>query len=246
MQVIPAIDLRNGKCVRLRQGEFTQVETYSEDPVKYAQRWQREGATRLHIVDLDGARVGMPQPQNLDVIRQILRRITIPVQLGGGIRNAEIAERMFRIGIDRVIVGTSAAQNDQIARNVLTQFGDRVIIGIDARDGFVAVSGWVERLDESAVSFARRMEKMGAKRIIFTDIGRDGMLGGVNTAALQEILNAVSVPVIASGGVGSIEDIRKLAAMEAPNLEGVIVGKALYAGKLVLAEAIAVASESRE
>jgi phosphoribosylformimino-5-aminoimidazole carboxamide ribotide isomerase len=246
MQVIPAIDLRNGRCVRLRQGEFTHIETYSEDPVKYAQRWQQEGATRLHIVDLDGARVGMPQPQNLDVIRQILRRIRIPIQLGGGIRNAEIAERMFRIGVDRVVIGTSAAQNAQIAQDVLRQFGDRVIIGIDARDGFVAVSGWMERLDESAVSFARRMEKMGAKRIIFTDIRRDGMLSGVNIAALQEILDAVSVPVIASGGVCSIEDIRKLVAMGAPNLEGVIVGKALYAGKMNLSEAIAAAIISAE
>jgi phosphoribosylformimino-5-aminoimidazole carboxamide ribotide isomerase len=243
MQVIPAIDLKNGKCVRLRQGEFTQVETYTEDPVKYALRWQQEGAARLHVVDLDGARIGAPQPQNLDVLRQIVRRVSIPVQLGGGIRSAEIVERMLRIGVDRVILGTSAAQNEELARGVLMQHGDRIIIGIDAKDGLVAISGWQERLNESAVAFARRIASAGAKRIIFTDIGRDGMLGGVNLAALQEILNAVAVPVIASGGVGTPDDIRALAALgkTMPNLEGVIVGKALYAGTVQLPEAIAVA-----
>lgn len=240
MQIIPAIDLKGGKCVRLRQGEFTQVETYTEDPVKFAQRWQQEGATRLHIVDLDGARVGVPQAQNLDVLRQIIRRVTIPVQLGGGIRNAEIVERMLRLGVDRVILGTSAAQNDELARGVLMQYGDKIVIGIDARDGFVAVAGWQERLDESAVAFARRIVGMGAKRIIFTDIARDGMLNGPNLPALQELLQTVSVPIIASGGVGKIDDIRALASLAAtqPNLEGVIVGKALYAGTVNLPEAI--------
>lgn len=241
MQILPAIDLKGGKCVRLRQGEFTQVETYTEDPVKYALRWKQEGATRLHIVDLDGARIGMPQNHNLDVVRQILRRVQIPVQLGGGIRNAEVVERMLRIGVDRVILGTSVAQNDALARSVLMQYGDKIIIGIDAKDGFVAVSGWQERLNESAVMFAKRIVGLGAKRIIFTDISRDGMLGGVNLAAVQEMLNAVPVPVIASGGVGSLDDIRALAALNAPNLEGVIIGKALYAGTVSLAEAISAA-----
>jgi phosphoribosylformimino-5-aminoimidazole carboxamide ribotide isomerase len=242
MQVIPAIDLRGGKCVRLTQGQFNQMETYSEDPVKYALRWQQEGATRIHIVDLDGAKAGMPQPANLDVIRQILRKIQIPIQLGGGIRNEVVADRMLRLGVDRVILGTSAAQNDQVAQGAIDQFGDKVIIGIDAKDGFVAVSGWQERLDESAVSFARRIVGMGARRIIFTDIARDGMLQGVNTAALQEMLNAVQVPIIASGGVGTLEDIRTLRSLGVSNLEGVIVGKALYAGTVKLPEAIAAAA----
>src|SRR5579862_3077416 len=154
MLIIPAIDLKGGHCVRLRQGEFTQVETYSDDPVKFALRWQQEGASRLHIVDLDGARIGTPQSQNLDVLRQILRRVQIPVQLGGGIRSAEIVERMLRIGVDRVILGTSVAQNDALARDVLMQYGEKVVIGIDAKDGFVAISGWQERLNESAVAFA--------------------------------------------------------------------------------------------
>jgi phosphoribosylformimino-5-aminoimidazole carboxamide ribotide isomerase len=149
---------------------------------------------------------------------------------------------MLRIGVDRVILGTSAAQNDQIAQGAIDQFGDKVIIGIDAKDGFVAVSGWQERLDESAVSFARRVVKMGAKRIIFTDIARDGMLQGVNTSALTEMLNTVPIPVIASGGGGTLDDVRSLRMFATPNLEGVIIGKALYAGAVNLSEAIAAAA----
>src|ERR1041385_2675655 len=236
MQIIPAIDIKGGKCVRLRQGEFTQVETYSEDPVKFALRWQQEGAARLHVVDLDGARMG--SPQNMDVIRQIVRRVTIPVQLGGGIRNAEVAGRMLNIGIDRVILGTSVAQSDQTAQGAFMQFGDKIIVGIDAKEGFVAVSGWQERLNESAVAFAKRIVALGARRIIFTDIGRDGMLNGPNIAALKEMLSAVAVPVIASGGVGNIEHVRALKAVAAPNLEGAIVGKALYTGNVSLSDAI--------
>lgn len=244
MQVIPAIDLKGGCCVRLTRGEFSSAEIYSEDPVKFALRWQQEGATRLHVVDLDGAKAGMPQPKNLEALRNILRRVNIPVQLGGGIRNAEVVERMLRIGVDRCILGTSVAQNDQLAQSVLMMYGEKVVVGIDAREGFVAISGWQERLDESAVMFARRVAGFGAKRIIFTDIARDGMLGGVNTAALEEMLNAVPVPVIASGGVGAVEDVRALAQLAArhPNLEGVIVGKALYAGKVSLPDAIAAAA----
>lgn len=242
MQVIPAIDLKGGKCVRLTQGQFNQMEIYTEDPVKYALRWQQEGAARIHVVDLDGAKAGMPQPANLEVLRQILRKVQIPIQLGGGIRNEVVADRMLRLGVDRVILGTSAAQNDQIAQSAIDQFGEKVVIGIDAKDGFVAVSGWQERLDESAVSFARRIVKMGAKRIIFTDIARDGMLQGVNTAALQEMLGAVPVPIIASGGVGKLEDIQLLRTIAAPNLEAVIVGKALYAGTIGLPRAIAAAA----
>jgi len=240
MQVIPAIDIKGGKCVRLRQGEFSQVETYSEDPLKYALRWQQEGATRLHIVDLDGARMGMPQ--NTDAIRQIVRRTSIPVQLGGGIRNAEVIGRMLNLGVDRVILGTAAAQDANLASGAIMQYGDKVIVGVDAKDGLVAISGWQDRLDESGVAFARRMATAGAKRIVFTDIARDGMLDGVNLAAVREILAAVQIPVIASGGVGSLEDIRALKALNAPNLEGVIVGKALYAGKIDLAQAITAAA----
>ena len=239
MEIIPAIDLKGGKCVRLRQGEFTQVETYTEDPVKYAQRWEQEGAKRLHIVDLDGARTGMPQ--NMEAVRNIMRRVSIPVQLGGGIRNAEIVERMLRIGVDRVILGTSAASDEQMTQGALMQFGDKIIIGVDAKDGFVSVQGWQAQTGESAVAFARRMESLGAKRIIFTDIARDGMLSGPNTEALREILATVSIPVIASGGIASVDDVRTLAGLGSANLEGVIVGKALYAGRITVRDAVAAA-----
>lgn len=226
--------------MRLTQGAFNQVETYSDDPVKYALRWEQEGAGRLHMVDLDGARIGAPQTDNLNVIRQILRRVKIPIQLGGGIRSAEIVQRMLNIGIDRVILGTSAAQDESLAQGILDAHGDRIIVGIDAKDGFVAIRGWQERTNETAVAFAQRIVRLGARRIIFTDIGRDGMLTGPNYSAIGEVLDAVSIPVIASGGVGSLEDIRMLAGFKAPNLEGAIVGKALYAGRLTVEQAIAV------
>lgn len=239
MEIIPAIDLKGGRCVRLSQGQFTQVQTYTEDPLKYAQRWKQEGGKRLHIVDLDGARIGVPQAHNLDAIRTIVRRVGLPVEFGGGVRTTEVVERMLRIGVERVVLGTTAAQNDELTRSLLTVYGDRIVIGIDAKDGFVSVSGWQERLDESAVAFAKRVVDMGAKRIIFTDIARDGMLTGPNLDALREMLEAVPIPVVASGGVSSVDDIRALASLKAPNLEGVIVGKALYAGAVSLPDAIA-------
>ena len=242
MVIIPAIDIKGGKCVRLRQGQFTLVETYSEDPVAYAIRWQKAGAPRLHVVDLDGARVGMPQ--NTDVVRRIIRSVSIPVQVGGGIRNAEVVERMLRIGADRVVVGTAVAGDDAAAQAMLTPYGDRIIVGVDAQDGRVAVSGWLQRLDETAEAFVTRLEKLGARRFIYTDISRDGMLAGPNLEGLRRILRSVHVPVIASGGVASLEDVRALAGMGEANLEGVIIGKALYAGTVDLAEAIAVAKAS--
>ncbi len=242
MVIIPAIDIKGGKCVRLRQGQFTLVETYSEDPVAYAIRWQKAGAPRLHVVDLDGARVGMPQ--NTDVVRRIIRSVSIPVQVGGGIRNAEVVERMLRIGADRVVVGTAVAGDDAAAQAILTPYGDRIIVGVDAQDGRVAVSGWLQRLDETAEAFVTRLEKLGARRFIYTDISRDGMLAGPNLEGLRRILRSVHVPVIASGGVASLEDVRALAGMGEANLEGVIIGKALYAGTVDLAEAIAVAKAS--
>lgn len=239
MEILPAIDLKNGRCVRLTQGAFDRVETYSEDPVKYALRWQREGATRLHVVDLDGARVGSPQLANIEAVRQIVRRVSIPVQLGGGIRSAEIVERMLRIGVERVIMGTTLALDTQAAESILLQYGERVVVGIDAKNGLVAVSGWLDHTDESATAFARRMVRLGARRIIFTEVSRDGTLAGPNIEALREMLAAVPIPVIASGGIGSLEHIEAVAAIGAPNLEGLIVGKALYAGAVSLPDAIA-------
>ncbi len=242
MEILPAIDLKGGRCVRLTQGAFDRVETYSEDPVKYALRWEREGATRLHLVDLDGARMGTPQPANIEVVRQIVRRIKIPVELGGGIRSAEIVERMLRIGVERVILGTTLAQNADLAADILRQYGERVVVGIDAKNGLVAVSGWMDHTDESATAFAKRMVKLGARRIIFTDVAMDGTLAGPNIPALSQMVSAVDIPVIASGGIGTLDHVKAVASVKADNLEGLIVGKALYAGSITLPDAIAAAA----
>lgn len=246
MIIFPAIDIKGGKCVRLSQGQFEQVTTYSEDPVKVAKRWKAEGAQWLHIVDLDGARMGSPSTQNLDILRQILRQVGLPVQFGGGVRNAEIVERMLRIGVTRVVAGTAVASDAKLAESLFMLYGDKVAVGVDARDGLVAIQGWQEHTGESAVAFVQRMARLGAKRFIFTDIARDGMLQGVNMVALAQVAAAVpEVPVIASGGVATLSDVdalNHLRATTAPNVDGVIVGKALYAGTVTLPDLLARAS----
>lgn len=243
MDIYPAIDIKGGKCVRLSQGQFEQVTTYSEDPLKMAKRWKAEGAQWLHIVDLDGARMGSPNTQNLEILRQILRQVGLPIQFGGGVRNAEVVERMLRIGVTRVVVGTAVATDKALAESLLMLYGDKIAIGVDARDGLVAIQGWQEHTGESAVTFVQRMARLGAKRFIFTDIARDGMLQGVNIAALSQVAAAVpEVPVIASGGVATLSDIdalKNLRQTTAPNVEGVIVGKALYAGTVALSDVLA-------
>ena len=237
MECIPAIDLKGGKCVRLTQGKFEQQQLYSNDPLTIAKRWQREGATRLHIIDLDGARTGMPSVDHLHLIRDIMRRLNLPVQLGGGIRSRDVVQRMLNLGIDRVIIGT-AALSDPLIGEVFRDFGEHIVLGIDARDGMVAVDGWVETTQIPAIDFAQRMVKIGARRIIFTDIARDGMLQGVNLEAVKALIDAVQVPVIAAGGVSSVEDIKELIAIGA---EGAILGKALYENALRLPDALAAA-----
>ena len=247
MNIYPAIDIKGGKCVRLIQGDFEQVTTYGDDPVAMARRWQSEGAAWLHVVDLDGARTGESSPDNVAAIRRMADEVGLPIQVGGGIRTPERAAQMLTQGAARVVVGTAAAQNDDLARAFFEQFGASVAVGVDARDGMVAIHGWQEHSGERAVDFVARMTQMGAHRFIFTDIARDGMLQGVNLAALAHVAHAVSpVPVIASGGVATIDDIialRELEGQSAPNVDGVIVGKALYAGTLALAEAIRRAGE---
>lgn len=242
MDIYPAIDIKGGKCVRLSQGRFEEVITYSEDPVKMAKRWKTEGAQWLHVVDLDGARVGIPNTQNLEVLRAIIRQVGLPIQFGGGVRSAEIVERMLRIGVSRVVVGTAAARDAQLAEGLFLAYGDKVAVGVDARDGMVAVEGWQQQISESAVMFVRRMAQIGAKRFIFTDIARDGMLEGINMKALVEVAQAVpNVPVIASGGVAGLADLDSLKqaqATSAPNVDGVIIGKALYAGSVTLADVL--------
>jgi phosphoribosylformimino-5-aminoimidazole carboxamide ribotide isomerase len=242
MDIYPAIDLKGGHCVRLSQGQFEQVTTYSEDPVKIAKKWKAAGAQWLHIVDLDGARTGSPSTENLNIVRQIIRQVGVPVQFGGGVRSASIVERMVGIGVTRVVVGTAAIENAQLAQGLFTAYGDRVAVGVDAKDGLVALHGWQQTSGESAPQFVVRMAALGAKRFIYTDIGRDGMLQGVNIPSLRQVAAAVpNLPVIASGGVAGIADIETLVLLQreyCANVSGVIIGKALYAGTVTLEDVL--------
>lgn len=240
MIVIPAVDIRGGRCVRLIQGKFDQETVFADDPVEMAVYWQSLGAERLHVVDLDGAKTGTPA--NADVVSRIVRALEIPVQLGGGIRSVETARTMLDLGVQRVVIGTSAVLDRDLSRAMFEAFGDGVILGLDASDGFVATHGWQQVSDLPSVDFAREMERLGARRIIHTDISRDGMMEGVNLRAMEDMARAVRIPVIASGGVTTLEDIRNLKELEPLGIEGVITGKALYTGSLDLEEAISAAN----
>ena len=233
MIIYPAVDIKDGKCVRLIQGKFDDVTVYSDNPVEMALKWEREGAMYLHVIDLDGARTG--EPKNLSVISEITARLGIPVQMGGGIRSIDTIEYIISRGVERVILGTSAVNNPELVKSALKKFGNNIAIGIDARDGMVAIEGWEKTSSFAAVDFAKKMEDIGAKTIIYTDISRDGMLAGPNLKAMEEMAGAVGIEVIASGGVGSVQDIKDL---KNTGVDGVIVGKALYTGNVNLAEAI--------
>lgn len=236
MQIIPAVDMMDGRCVRLVQGKFDQSTVFSDDPVDAARRWVDEGAKRLHLVDLNGSRMGAPQ--ELPTIRRILAAVNVPVQLGGGIRTLETAKQMVDMGVARVIIGTSAALDTAAAAAIFAELGEQAVLGVDAKDGYVAVKGWQEVTTETAVEFAQRMQTLGAKRVIYTDISRDGMLAGVNAEAMAAMAKALDIPVIASGGVSTVEDITTL---RTTGVEGAIVGKALYTGDLKLADALTAA-----
>ncbi len=231
-EIIPAIDIRGGKCVRLIQGDYAQETVYGDDPLEMAKRWAGEGATRLHIVDLDGARDGVSA--NLGVIQSIAGALEIPVQVGGGIRTFEALDALLDAGVQRGILGTQAAKDPQFAEEAFAIYADAVILGIDAKDGKVAVEGWQETSNVSAIQFAKYMAEAGCMRIIFTDIARDGMLTGPNLAALAEMAKAVEIPIIASGGVQSAEDVALL--REIAGIEGLITGKALYENRATLRE----------
>lgn len=241
MLVIPAIDLRGGKCVRLLQGRAEDETVYSDNPASTARRWRDLGAELIHLVDLDGAFTG--EQKNLEAIKAIRGAVDIPLELGGGIRDIERISMLIELGIDRVILGTVAAENPELVREAARKYPGKVLVGIDARDGRVAVKGWTEVTGLDAMSFAREMESLGAAGIIYTDISRDGMLSGPNIEATANIVKSVGVPVIASGGVSSIDDIRNL--LNVKGLWGAITGKAIYSGALDLKEAIALAGAER-
>lgn len=231
---IPAIDLLGGRCVRLSQGDYDQETVYGDDPVAMALRWQAAGAARLHVVDLDGAREG--SPRNHDVIAGIAMTLKIPVQVGGGIRDAETVEKLLVLGVDRCILGTRAAQDQAWAEEMFRSFGERLILGIDAKDGLVAIKGWQETTSFTAVQLALALKPAGAVRIIYTDISRDGMLTGPNVQATARLAAETGMAVIASGGMSSLDDLRHLA--QYPGIEGAIIGRALYTGAIDLAAAV--------
>lgn len=237
MLIIPAIDIRNGKCVRLIQGKADAETVFSDDPVAMALKWENKGAEFLHIVDLDGAFSG--EPKNLDIVEKIAKSVSIPIELGGGIRDNSSIDRVFQAGVYRAILGTSALKNPDFVSEMCDLYDEKIAIGIDAKDGKVAIKGWTEIEEKTAVDLAVEMKECGVKTIIYTDISRDGMLTGPNIQATKNLAIAVpGVSIIASGGVSSIEDIKKIKELEPYGVTGVIIGKALYTGNIQLEEAI--------
>ena len=234
MIIFPAIDLRGGKCVRLIQGDFDKETVYSDDPQATALKWQAMGAKFLHVVDLDGARTG--SPQNITAIKNILDAVKIPIEVGGGIRTLDDVEKLLALGVRRVILGSVAVENISLVEDAAKKFGDKIVVGIDARGGFVATHGWEKSSAVKAEELAKKIVAAGVKTIIYTDISKDGMLSGVNAESFAELAKNSGAEIIASGGVKSLEDIR---ALKAAKIAGVIVGKAIYTGTLDLAAAIA-------
>jgi phosphoribosylformimino-5-aminoimidazole carboxamide ribotide isomerase len=228
MLIIPAIDLKDGRCVRLFQGEMDKETVYFEDPVAAAKHWVAEGASFLHIVDLNGAVEG--RPVHTKEVEAICKQPGLSVELGGGLRSVEAVETALNLGVSHVVIGTAAYDNAEFLRTLCKRFPGKVVVGIDARQGKVAVKGWKETTSMDAVELAKRCEQDGAARIIYTDISRDGTSGGVNLDETVRIARAVNIPIIASGGVATLDDIRKLLPLEIEGVEGVIVGKALYSG----------------
>lgn len=237
MIIIPAIDLRGGRCVRLLQGDFERMTVYSDDPVAMALTWRSGGAQRLHLVDLDGSLAGTPL--NRTVVGRIVHEVGLPVQVGGGIRDLKTLEAYLEMGVRWVIIGTAALRDPGFVRNACRLFPGRVILGIDAAGGRVAVQGWTEKTAETAVALASRLADAGPAAIVYTDIARDGMQTGVNVEATGALAAAVGIPVIASGGVAGLADVDRLLTVEGLGVMGMIVGKALYTGALSLPEAIA-------
>jgi len=235
MQVIPAIDLRGGHCVRLHQGDFDRETIFGDDPAAMAARWESEGATRIHLVDLDGAKAG--HPIHIEAVRQIVARVGVPCQLGGGIRDEATIATWLEAGIERIVVGTQAFRDPEWFGHMARAYPDRLLLGLDARDGLVAAQGWLETSGTEALMLARRFDSLPIAGIIYTDIARDGTLEGPNLPATRALAEAVRSPVIASGGVGTLEDLVRLADLP---IAGCIIGRALYDGRFTLRSALSV------
>jgi phosphoribosylformimino-5-aminoimidazole carboxamide ribotide isomerase len=242
MLIIPAVDIRGGKCVRLKQGRLNQETVFSDDPVAMGLKWQEAGARWLHVVDLDGA--FSARPQNLEVIRRLRRALTIPMELGGGIRTLDTMAAYVDLGIDRLILGTVALKAPDLAARACASFPGRIAMGLDAKDGWLAVEGWTETSRRTALEVARSLAPLRPAALIYTDISRDGVKRGVNLTATRALAEAIDLPVIASGGVSSLDDIKALLPLEPLGVVGVIVGRALYDGNLDLAEAIKIAQNT--
>ena len=239
MLIIPAVDIRGGKCVRLKQGRLDAETVFSDDPVAMGLKWQEAGARWLHVVDLDGA--FSARPQNLEVIRRLRRALAIPMELGGGIRTLDTLAAYVDLGIDRLILGTVALKDPELAARACAEYPGRIAFGLDARDGLLAVEGWTETSRRTALEVARSLAPLRPAALIYTDISRDGVKRGVNLTATRALAEAIDLPVIASGGVSSLDDIKALLPLEPLGVVGVIVGRALYDGNLDLAEALRLA-----
>lgn len=236
MIIFPAIDIRDGKCVRLFKGDFNQETVFSDKPEEMAEKWQAEGAEFLHLVDLDGALAG--KSQNLATVKKIIAAVNIPVELGGGIRTMENIDEVLALGVKRVILGSVAVKNPELVKDACAKYGERIVVGIDAKDGIVAVDGWGVSGNVDVITLAKEMAKAGVKTIIYTDISRDGTLAGVNVEATAKLARESGINIVASGGVKSTADIKALLPYEKDGIEGVIVGKSIYMKTLDLAEAI--------
>lgn len=234
MQIYPAIDIKNGQCVRLKQGKFDDVTVYGDDPIKVAEKFVKSGATYLHIVDLDGARNGMSY--NQEIIGEIVSRFNVPVQTGGGVRNMRDIEKRISLGVSRVVLGTVAVKNPELVQEAVKVYGDKIAVGIDAVNGWVAIHGWEEISQVMAVDLCKRMKDYGVKTIMYTDISKDGMMIGPNVEATKEIIKMTGVNIIASGGITTMMDLERLENIGA---HGTIIGKALYQGALKLSDVIA-------
>ncbi|RFA24768.1 1-(5-phosphoribosyl)-5-[(5-phosphoribosylamino)methylideneamino]imidazole-4-carboxamide isomerase [Alkalilimnicola ehrlichii] len=242
MLLIPAIDLKDGKCVRLRQGDMNDETVFSDDPVAMAQRWVDAGTKRLHIVDLNGAVAGFPV--NADIIGRIAEAFPdLEIQVGGGIRDFEVIQTYLDVGVDYVIIGTQAVRAPHFVDDACLEFPGHIIVGLDAKDGKVATDGWAKVSAHSAVDMALRFEEAGVEALVFTDIGRDGMMRGVNVEATRQLAQKVNIPIVASGGVSSLDDVRALCEAAADGIAGAIVGRAIYEGSLDLQAAQKLASE---